>query len=192
MAAIQDRPFAWDDIQPITQFLLESYTLTGRLFNWEPRRWQGTIFHRDDADMARLREELPQQVRLWLDGKQIVGVVIPEYTGGIYLQVHPEYRQIEAAMLDWTEANQPRGKDDQGNPCLFVWAEEHDSLRNDLLSQRGYTRTEGHENIRRRPMTQPVLDLSVPQGYQVRSMRIDSQDQQKLATLLNAAFNRSI
>lgn len=192
MAAIQDRPFAWDDIQPITEFLLESYTLTGRLFNWDPRRWQGTIYHSDDARLARHREELPQRVQVWLDADRIVGVVIPEYTGGIFLQVHPDYRQIEAAMLDWTEANQPRAKDEQGNACLYVWADEHDSLRNALLTERGYTRTEAHEIIRRRPMSQPVLDLPTPEGYLVRPMRIDPDDQQNIANLLNAAFNRTI
>lgn len=191
MSTIQDRPFSWDDIQPITQFSLESYTLTGRLFNWEPRRWQGFIYHGNDADMARQRNDLPQRVHLWLDADRIVGVVIPEDTGQIYLQVHPEYRQIEAAMLDWTEANQPRAKDDQGNASLFVWAEEDDSLRNDLLTQRGYIRTEGHEIVRCRDMSQPVPDLPTPKGYHVRPMRIDSDDQQKLATLLNAAFKRT-
>lgn len=182
---LTDRPFRWlEDVQPITQFLLDSYRWYGRLFNWEPRRWQSTVYHNNDADMTRMCAELPKRVHLWEDGGQIVGVVIIEPPASVFLQIHPTHRHLEAAMLDWAEAHLP--------PSIEVWAETDDSPRTTLLEARGYVQTEAHEITRRRPMHEPIAESALPQGYRLRTMRQHPDDQQGIADLLNTAFNRTI
>ncbi len=192
MTAVQHRAFIWDDdIAPITHFLLESYTHYRRMFNWDPRRWLGTVYHNNDADMTRHRDTLPQHLRIWQDARgAIVGVVIPEYTGQVFLHIHPAYRQIEAEMLAWAEDSLPWGRDADGHACLYVWAEADDTQRSALLTQRGYTRQDVYETMYRRPMDQPVPSILLPPGYQVRGMRVHPDDQRGLAALLNAAFKR--
>lgn len=189
---ITDRPFARDeDIAAITQFLLHSYTLTGRLFNWDPRRWLGRVYHNTDIEYAEYRAKLPEIVHIWEDaGGQIVGVVIPEYDGGVFLQVHPDVRHIEPAMIDWAEAHLPR-TNEAGEQELDIWAQEGDTFRSELLTRRGYTRTEAHEIIRRRPMSEPVPSFPYDESYTIRNMRKHPDDQRQLVALLNAAFNRT-
>jgi len=194
MPAIHHRPFMWDaDIEPITQFLLQSFTHYGYLFNWDPRRWQGMIYHRNDADLAQQRHELPKTVHLWLNADdQIVGVVTPEDLGSVYLQIHPDYRAIEGDMLDWVEASLPKRQEPDGQACMDVFAEAGDTHREALLAQRGYVKTEMYETTYRRPMSDPVPPLAPQNGYHVRSMRHDAHDRQSIASLLNAAFGRTI
>jgi len=194
MATIQGRPFRWDeDIDRITQFLLDTYTLFGRVSNWDPRRWLGKIYHRNDADMEKSHQQLPQTVHIWEDElSQIVGVVIPESTGNAFLQIHPLYRHLEDEMLAWAEANLPRQTSDDGRSYLDCWAEEGDLQRSQVLRQRGYIRTDMYETMYRRSMIVSVPEYAAPQGYQLRNMRIDANDREQFATLLNLAFGRTI
>ncbi|GAB4525574.1 MAG: hypothetical protein OHK0046_41490 [Anaerolineae bacterium] len=193
MSEIHDRPLVWDaDVEPITQFLLETYTRYGRLFNWDPRRWQGTVYHNNDADMTQRAHQLPQSVHLWLnDDQHIVGVVIPESPGSVFLQIHPDYRAIEARMLDWVETSLPRQQDSDGREHMDIWAEQGDTHRETHLAQRDYMQTEMFETMYRRPMSEPLPTLTLPEGYRMRTMRQHPDDQEAIARLLNAAFNRT-
>lgn len=40
------------DAMRLRQLLIDSYTLTGREFNWEPRRWEGSFWCVTDAERA--------------------------------------------------------------------------------------------------------------------------------------------
>ena len=180
-----------DDIARITQFLLDTYRLNQALHNWEPRRWIGHIYHRDAAAHRECLAKLPDDVRIWEDAAgEIVGAVTPEYDGGVYLQVHPDYRSLEGEMLAWAEANLIQ-TDEVGQRWLHVWAFGDDAIRNELLRKRGYTQDESHEVLRRRDMTMPISGVVLPNGYVVRSMRRDAADRQGMGDLLNAAFGRT-
>lgn len=180
-----------EDIHAITEFLLDTYKLNQTLHNWEPRRWQGQVFHRDDQDYADYLEQLPHLVHIWEDNaNHILGVVIPEYEGGVFLQIHPDHRSLEAEMLAWAEAYLMQVN--TNDECwLHIWAYDDDTQRSHLLKQRGYTRTDDHEVLRCRPAKLPVADRAIPAGYTLRSMRQHPDDWQGLANLLNAAFNRT-
>jgi mycothiol synthase len=188
---IQARPYAGDeDIEAISRFLLDTYVLNQTLHNWEPRQWQGSIYHRDDAESTQYRARLPELVRIWqAPAGQIVGVTTHEFDGGVFLQIHPEYRHIEADMLDWAEAHLAQ-VDESGSTWLEVRVYDYDQYRTELLRRRGYTQTGQYENLRRRSMTLPIPDIPVPDGYIVRTMRHHPEDRQHLAALLNAAFRR--
>jgi ribosomal protein S18 acetylase RimI-like enzyme len=193
MVVSQSRAFAGEpDIVAITQFLLQTYAINQSLHNWEPRRWQGMIYHRNDADSACYRARLPDLVRIWQDETgAIVGAVIPEYEGSAFLQIHPQYRFLESEMLDWAQSHLAQ-TNDAGRQWLDVWAYATDQFRADLLRQRGYIQTDVYENRRRRLMTIPIPEIVIPKGYRVRTMRRHADDWQAQAILLNAAFERTI
>lgn len=191
MTTIHHRPYANDsDFMAIRQFLLDTYVLWGRPHNWEPRRWEGSIYHRDDATRAAYRLRLPELVHIWHDEEgHIVGTTLHESDGNVFLQIHPEYRHIEAEMLDWSEVHLAKTEED-GLRWIEVWAYADDDFRMELLRSRGYVQTEDHENLRRRPMSLAVPDVELPAGYTVRSMRHHPDDWQQFASLLNTAFRR--
>jgi GNAT superfamily N-acetyltransferase len=57
-----------------------------------------------------------------------------------------------------------------GNQQLVVWSPEQDTLRQDILMRRGYTRQSYMEYQRRRDMSEPVADAPLPEGYSIRSL----------------------
>lgn len=191
MTTIHHRSYAGDgDIAAIRQFLLDTYALYGSLRNWDPRRWEGSIYHNNDTDGAAYRTQLPELVHLWLTASdQIIGFTLRESDGEVFLQIHPDYRHIESDMLDWAEANHNKAEND-GSCWLEVWAYADDTFRNDLLHQRGYVQTEHHDNLRRRVMSDPVPVVPLPEGYTLRAMRHHLDDWHNQASLLNAAFGR--
>ena len=193
MTAYHDRAYAGDeDIEAVTRFLLDTYQITQTFFNWEPPRWQGMSYHGDDAEQAAFRAKVPSQVRIWEDDAgSIVGVVIPEESGWVFLQIHPDHRGIEPEMVAWAEANLV-DVDKDGRRYMHISAFDYDTFRCDLLTACGYTRTEGYENLRRRPMDVAVPDFPAPAGFTVRGMRVHPDDWQGMATLLNSAFRRTI
>jgi mycothiol synthase len=191
MTTIHARPFAGDeDIAAITQFLLDTYLLNQTLHNWEPRRWQGNVYHGNDAHNARHRARLPELVHIWHDQDgQIVGATLSEDEGAVFLQIHPQHRALEAEMLTWAETHLAQ-LDDSGRRWLEVWCYDYDAYRVELLRRRGYTRTEAHENVRRRSLAIPIPEIPAPDGYTVRAMRVHPDDWRNQAALLNAAFRR--
>lgn len=178
------------DISEMTAFLLQTYALNQTFHNWEPRRWIGRLYHRSDADRAAYCAKLPHIVMRWYADGQLVGATTPEYDGGLFLQIHPDYRPLESEMLDWAEAHLAQ-TDPDGNRWLEVWAYDYDTARNDLLTRRGYTRADEYEVLRRRDMALPITDIALPEGYTVRAMRPTPDDWAHKAALLNAAFRRT-
>lgn len=191
MTTIHHRPYSGDDdISAIRQFLLDTYVLHGTLRNWDPRRWEGNIFHNSDADGTTYRERLPELVHIWQTASaQIAGFIIQASDGEVFLQIHPDYRHIESDMLDWTEANLSKTEED-GTRWLEVWSYANDTFRNELLLQRGYKQTEQHDNLRQRMMSQPIPDVPISEGYIIRAMRHHPDDWRNQAALLNTAFGR--
>ncbi|MFW5691399.1 MAG: GNAT family N-acetyltransferase [Chloroflexota bacterium] len=193
MPTIITRAFSGiDDVHRITQFLLDTYTLNKRLHNWEPRRWIGHIYHRDSAEMAAHLGQLSRRMRIWQSGDgAIFGTVIAEYPGSVFLQVHPEYRQIEHDMLDWAETHlsEPTAN---GGQRLEVWTYDYDTQRQDLLAANGYQSVGYFENLRRRSNAMPPPDITIPPDYRIRSAYQTPQEQQAIADLLNAGFRRTI
>jgi mycothiol synthase len=53
---------------------------------------------------------------------------------------------------------------------IFILANEHDHLRNEILVRRGYVRDAWVEFQRRRPLSMPIPEAPVAQGYTIRSL----------------------
>lgn len=177
------------DIMAIRQYLLDSYSKIGYLYNWEPRRWEGKLFHRNTQDLLKTREAISREVAILLnDEGQIQGVAIPEYDGGVFLQTQPDDTATQEILVDWSLENLSQ-KTESSN-WLEIWCNENDETKKQLLDAKGFKPTSEHQIKRNQSLTTPKPLPELPNGYVVRSVNESDEDYQKMAALLNAAFNR--
>jgi GNAT superfamily N-acetyltransferase len=115
---------------------------------------------------------LNETISIWeTDEGDVAAFVTPESRGHAYLQVNLALRTpaLEAEMLEAAEAHLSL-PDDEGKRHLTVWAHQRDSLRQELLRARGYTRGDWAEHQFRRCLESEIADVLLPAGYTVRSL----------------------
>ncbi len=189
---IMSRPFRTDaDYRAVRDLLIATYPITPADWNWEPRRWEGQRFHREDTSIASLLK--PGPIQLWEDeAGQLVAVA--HHEGGLghaFLTLHPDYRHLEAAMFDWAEAHLAK-INDQGKRDLVSFVYEYDLPRRILLQARGYEKQTWGGVIRRMRLNtrRPIPPVNMAAGYTLRTTNPTLDDGQRVADVLNAAFNR--
>ena len=178
------------DALRLRQFLVDTYTLTMREFNWEIRRWEGTFWTVPPARLADPSWGAGVQVWEAPDGA-IIAAGIPDGPGDLALQVDPRHRWLEDHVLDWAEAHLAR-TDEDGSRVLETWAFDWDTDRRDRLIARGYAHVpERFWQFRRRPASLPVPDRLCPSGYLVRSVDVSSRDASAWIAATNAVFGHA-
>ncbi|MBZ0320298.1 MAG: GNAT family N-acetyltransferase [Anaerolineae bacterium] len=188
---IQCRPLQGkDDAMRLRQFLIDTYTLMGREFNWETRRWEGSYWCVSDATLAD--PAWGANTILWETAEgMIVGAVIPDGPGDLALQIHPDYRALEDEILKWAEAHMAVAAED-GRCRLIAWAFDWDTEREKRLQRRGYVQSPNQcFKHRRRSVNDPVSDASVVEGYIIRSVQPTSADVERWVACTNATFNQA-
>jgi GNAT superfamily N-acetyltransferase len=178
------------DFHLVRNLLIETYSITPPGFNWDIRRWDGSYFYNEKPGWEA---RWGGKVRLWETGEgRLVGAAHPESGGDGFLELHPDYRQIEEEMVAWAEAHLACAVKDGDRRQVSIYVYEYDAPRRRLLEKRGYEKMPSGGVIRRmrfgqRPLPQP----SLAQGYALRTTRPDDEaDCQRIADLLNAAFGR--
>jgi len=130
--------------------------------------------------------------------RRLVAVAHPEGAGEAWLEVHPDCRQLEDAMLEWAEANlaapdRRKPQEPGARAGIVVYCGERDAPREELLRRRGYAKTNGGEVLRRWSGETPPEPVRLPAGYELRTVRPGHPgDCERYAALLNAAFRRTI
>ena len=186
------RPLRGDeDFWRVQNLLIETYPITPLGFNWDIRRWEGKRFY---DDIPAWDPDFVPRVRLWETAEgQLVGVVNPEGTGDAYLQLHPDHRYLEEEMIAWAEEHLAAPTEEGSRRRLEVEAYEYDGPRQRVLEPRGYEKTPHYGFTRRlRFEDQPIAQPTMAEGYTLRTTHPDDRtDDQRIADLLNAAFNRT-
>ena len=163
-----------EDYWRIREFLRRVFALNNRrelswqVYRFDYWRWHGieNIGH----------AQMDQDVFIWeaADG-QIAAVLNPESPGTAFLQVHPglRTRALEEEMLTLAEVQLATARGDSPRN-LWVFCHGDDSLRQDVLSRRGYKQTDftEHHHVRRLSGTdaEPLPDISVAAGYSIRAL----------------------
>ncbi|MEZ4679042.1 MAG: N-acetyltransferase [Caldilineaceae bacterium] len=178
------------DFWRVRELLITTYPLTPLGLNWEVRRWDGQRFHHATDDWL---ERTVGRVQLWETGDgQLAGVVNPEGTGDAHLQLHPDFRTIEPEMVAWAEEHLA-APNAEGQRQLEIFVFDYDEPRQQLLNDRGYTQLdEGGvtQRLHLAECTPPPVVMALP--YQLRTTEPgDLANCQRVADLLNAAFNRN-
>ena len=188
--AITAHPMGEEDYARMRQLLLDTTPITPIGFNWDMRRLDGKRFYTADLEAHRL---LRRPVQLWeCAGDQLAGYVVSESPGDAHLQIHPDFRYLEAEMIAWAEANLAVVDAATGRQTLEIYVYEYDALRQQGLAARGFEKLSyggmcRHLRLGHQPLPAPVVAL----GYTLRTTDpADLADCQRIADLLNAAFNR--
>lgn len=176
------------DFWPMRALLIDTTPITPIGLNWDMRRLDGKRFYEANVDANAL---LGRPVQLWetSDGR-LAGFVLSEGSGDAHLNVHPDYRHLEGDMIDWAVAHVTAPTPD--GPRLEIYTYEYDVLRQRLLAERGFQKTEywgmiRHMRLGEQPLAQPVIAA----GYTIRTTQPDDMAEcQRMADLLNAAFRR--
>jgi GNAT superfamily N-acetyltransferase len=115
---------------------------------------------------------LDEVMYLWeTDDGRIAAVLNPENPGQVYMQVDPDYhsRELEDEMMATAEKHLTTTALD-GKTKLQIWTSRKDESRLCLLKERGYTRTKAEDWHRKRPLSLPIPDDSVAEGYTIRAV----------------------
>lgn len=161
---------AEDDYWQIRDFLRQVFRLNDRReLSWQAYRFDYWRWHGiENMGHGRLEED----VFLWetADGR-IAAVLNREGPGNAFLQVHPGLRtqELEEEMLVVAEEHLAI-PGPTGQQKLSVWANEHDDLRQDILTRRGYTKGDEPEYQQRRSLEAPILKGPPAPGYTVRAL----------------------
>jgi mycothiol synthase len=172
---IRDCDYAFSDaeFEEMWQLLIDSYAITGQPHNWpfaELENWRYASWDEPPAYFI-------DRVHLWRNGAGALIGFCNRYYETTYLQVHPEYRSVEAAMLDWAERNWG-GEEAR----IETRAYQYDVERKELLAQRGYEDLGAGANAHEYDTSRlyPVLDL--PSGFRVESLADNGDYDAHIAT----------
>jgi mycothiol synthase len=186
------RPFQREeDFWKVRNLLIETYPITPTDWNWEIRRWDGQRFHDADPSVANMTRKGP--IHLWETREgRLVGAA--HHEGGLgyaFLELHPDYRHLEAEMIAWAEDHLAKTSD-SGQRELAFFVYDYDSPRRSLLLDRGYEqRWSGVARRMRLNTRRPIPTPEIADGYTMRTTEPTPGDAQCIADLLNAAFNRT-
>jgi ribosomal protein S18 acetylase RimI-like enzyme len=159
-----------DDFWRMRDFLRQVFFLNNlRAHSWHVARLDYARWH---TCLNCAHVTLEDVAYLWESDGELVAFLMPDGgPGEAFFNVHPDLctPELEEEMLDVAEAYLPSVEDD-GSRKLVVWASEHATLRQEMLTRRGYTRQGDTEHQWRRMLDKPVPDVPLAPGYTIRSL----------------------
>jgi GNAT superfamily N-acetyltransferase len=180
-----------EDYERIRCLLLQTLAIAPLGFNWDIRRWEAACWYDKNENG---NPDWHKNSQLWETGTgRLIGMVHPDGLGFPYIEIHPDYRHLEADMIIWAESHLTEPKADSTGNQLQFFVYEYDVHRQQLLVERGYQKMNyggviRHMRLGQRPLPRPQL----AQGYTLRTTDPENgRDAQQIADLLNAAFNRT-
>lgn len=181
-----------EDFWQIRQLPVDTFATTPPGWNWDFRRWDGSRFY--DSEPA-IDPRWYQAIRLWktTDG-QLAGLVNSYAQGWFALQLYPQYRgMLEEEMITWAENHLAVVDKESGQAQIHTEVFDYDLRRTLLLKKRGYQKLPNYGVFRMMNLEHHALpEVTVPDGYIMRPINAAKVEEcQKLADLLNAAFNRN-
>jgi len=127
------------------------------------------------------------QARVWLDDDEAIGFAWPNGDQSD-LVAHPDHREIEDAMLEWSEARHRESyAGDDDTPPFGTYAFDGDAERIARLRRRGYERTDACYRYRRCPLDTPLPAPTLPPGYTLRNIA-GEEDLEARVNVHRAAF----
>jgi GNAT superfamily N-acetyltransferase len=160
-----------DDYWRIRAFLREVLLLNNlRIHSWEVPRLDYWRWH--CIANCGYGPPVEQVTYLWeTPGGEIAAVLNPEALGEAFLQIDPRWRtpELEEEMIDLAE-QQLAVTTSEARRELAVWAHQGDTLREDILTRRGYRQGDRPEYQRIRCLNGSIPDMPIPPGYTIRSL----------------------
>jgi GNAT superfamily N-acetyltransferase len=165
-----------EDYWGIREFLRGVFLLNDRRErSWPVARLDYWRWH--VVENCQICDPVEQVTFLWeAEEGELVAVLNPEGRSEAWLQVHPGPRTagLEEEMLDTAEEHLA-STSPEGGRKLTVWASEHDHMRQQILSRRGYLKGEWPDHKHTRSLDVPIPPAPPPQGYTVRSLGTEEE-----------------
>lgn len=111
-------------------------------------------------------------IHIWEDENgKIAAVLNPEGAKEAHLNIHPAYqnRNLETEMIIKAEEALSQ-KTEAGTQKLYVWVDEENNLRKEILAARGYQAFDSVETQHYRELNQPLPPVPTISGYTIRSL----------------------
>lgn len=158
------------DYWRVREFLREVSRINDRHdFSWSLLRWDYWRWHGIENMFHFVLEDV---IYLWEVDQVIVAMLNPESPGEAFFQVHPAHRtsSLLIEMLEIAEASLYR-TNGENKKELIAWMNEQDGLHRNILSRRGYRRSEhAAEHMRSRSLAGSLPDCRPAAGYLVRAL----------------------
>lgn len=169
------------DYERVGEFLVKTYQTAGSHINWLQPRWEYMHYH------PFIREVDLSLIGIWEAEGEIAGVVHPEHRmGTVYFEVDPVHAALKRDMLKYAEAHLAVAP--EGNKALRVYINDSDSEFQQLAEKMGYEKTDGHEEMTRFMIPDPFPEISLPQGFRLKSLA-DDNDLDKVHRVLWRGFD---
>lgn len=169
------------DFDLVGRFLIQLFEMTLSFQYWLPVRFENS--HTDRVEDVRIWESHGK------DGStEIVAITSSDSPNHFYIHTHPEYRALEAEIIEWIEQHVVVTKKDPNKPSkLFLFSMQGDSEREDALLNAGFVK-EGIAGIHRsRPLHLPIPKVEVPKGFIIRNIQ-GRADYDQLAETIRIIF----
>jgi predicted N-acetyltransferase YhbS len=196
-----------DDFMRIRQFLIDTYGLYQRPFNWLIDRWNFCRYHViplhtyyntqyfgvPTGAPTPHRDELPyweQSIRIWEnDAGEIVGVTHSENeeAGEAWIQIHPDYTHLYDKMVTTVEETLASWVEGLGYVKLYV--DDGDAALETVARQRGYRKLKKFGARRLQYIIDPA-DLpppAFPEGFILKTVA-EEDDKEKRRRAKALAF----
>ncbi len=192
------RAFREDDFDTVRALLVDATPVSPPGFNWEVRRLDGRKFHGSPPELGT--EFLDGSAVGCIASGGVVAAVHPEGRGDAFIQIHPDFRDIEPQLIEHAKSHLsvPAPGQSRSNPRLVshrtiqMEAFDYDVLRQRHLEAAGFGRLEDRFALRNLRLGR--MRLAVPRlaaGYVMRTTNpCAGADADRIAALLNAAFGR--
>jgi hypothetical protein len=198
-APVSVRPYRADpDFLSIRQFLIDTFALYGRPYNWLIDRWNFCryfavpvhtfynvrYFGVPTMTHPSIRDEVPSwesTVSVWeTAGREIVGVVMSanEEPGEVWIQIHPDFTHLYAGMVDHAEQTLADWVGGVGYVKLYV--NDGGELER-IAAGRGYRRLQWF-SIQEYRLTGDEAAPALPDGFVIKSVaEEDDVEQRRIA-----------
>jgi GNAT superfamily N-acetyltransferase len=104
-----------------------------------------------------------------------------------FLHVHPSHRDLESELLEWAETNIATVKAGRDRAELVVWAIDGDTIREQLLRDRGHVRQDLQEFLLLRDLDHDPPSTPLPKGYTIHTV-LDPVDLDEKISCMSSAF----
>ena len=159
-----------DDFWRMREFLRRVFLLNGCLErSWHVARLDYARWH---TCLNCAQVGLEDVAFLWEADGVIVAFLMPDGgRGEAHLCVHPGLctLELEEEMISLAEERLAADLPD-GTHRLFIWAGAVDTLRQGILTRRGYRKDNWPEHQWRRRLDTTIPDVPLPTGYTIRSL----------------------
>lgn len=136
----------------------------------------GRRFYPSLGDLDYIRafdERFPEKVMICEVGEgTVIGAVWPGHYRILHIVTGPEYTQYESDILVWAEQHfcAPTLLEDRTGNEVSVWAYDEDTVRVQLLKERGYTKHTWYMYSGMFELGPSLPEPQFPPGYQVRPL----------------------